>query len=404
MLILHFRSKSHTFQANVNFFREFSSIIKNKTSSKISANNPKGVIHSKTEKRNDENIKKDVVGRTIHVVNGFCEMFCDILEMFNCVLIFSVKEDLKMKELETKEHLSFKVNNVTDAFKNLPQKGKHEKFTRLPYFANIAPEHIQGYTQYENGKLHFVFTHSSKGDYGRIVITDGLTNKAKRIHTPKNWSHPAGIQCIGKYLFVPCGTDSKSKLCIYDVNELANEDLETNPPLKTIDFNHRGGSVGIVDFSLDGTPHYLLVLGDRGTYHAYISPIPVDGDITKTNFSRIGSYFVNYKKDKKIDCQGFGLVTDTSGEVFMIALSSHGKGLSYADWGYLIGLSVTKTSITPTEINRRQFINNGGIDGVDGPHFRWGAGIRVTPSGKLVLLTTSRNIIIGGNLDTTYWA
>ncbi len=42
MPVLHFKAKLHTSQAYINFFQEFLSIIKNKTSSKISVNTLRG--------------------------------------------------------------------------------------------------------------------------------------------------------------------------------------------------------------------------------------------------------------------------------------------------------------------------------------------------------------------------
>jgi hypothetical protein len=106
-------------------------------------------------------------------------------------------------------------------------------------------------------------------------------------------------------------------------------------------------------------------------------------------------------KDKEINCQGFGLVTESGSEnVYMIALTTFYTPATYEDWGYLF--KIDTSSWTMDSITNKHFINSGGIVGIDGTHFRWGAGIRVTPDGKLVLLATSRNIVAGG-LNLNYW-
>jgi hypothetical protein len=298
---------------------------------------------------------------------------------------------------------SIKVNDVVKQFENLPETSNFEKFTDLPYF---TVDHIQGYTQYQNDKMHYIFTHSLGGrDSGRIVITHGLKTQHQEIRTPSGWNHPGGIQCVGSFLFVPCEKDKQSIVCMYDLTSLQTE------PLKTFKFNHEAGSLGIVDFTHNGKTCYLLLLGDIGKksklYHAYISEVPTDGDMTKIEFTENGSFELDeVGKEEHIGCQGFGLITDTSNNVFMIALASHGSGLTCADWGYLIKLSIDGQGIQADKEHAisRHFISKGCVGGVAGCHFRWGAGIRVTPDRRIVLLATSRNIIAGNFLNTTYWA
>jgi len=71
--------------------------------------------------------------------------------------------------------------------------------------------------------------------------------------------------------------------------------------------------------------------------------------------------------------------------------------------GYLIKLTISNNTINHENLKSKHLVSKGGVSGVAGTHFRWGAGIRVTPDGKIVLLATSRNIIAGGSLDTNYW-
>lgn len=299
------------------------------------------------------------------------------------------------------EYLSIKVENVKQKFTALSETGVHEKFEEFPYFSNIGVDHIQGYTQYQNdNKTYYIFTHSASGrDSGHVLITDALKGWCKEIPTPSGWNHPGGIQTIGQYLFVPCEKDNESRVCIYDLEESPRLEVK-----KTLDFDHNAGCLGITDFLIENNRYYLLLVGDQSKYHAYISEIN-DSGISGLSFKGIGSISLDNIHGKKIDCQGFGLVTDKNGQVYMIALMSHGKGLTYEDRGYLIKVNATKTSVNYEDSGQnKHFISKGGISGVDGSHFRWGAGIRITPDGRLVMLATSRNIIAGTHLDTSYWA
>lgn len=310
---------------------------------------------------------------------------------------------------------AYRVNDVQTAFANLPKDGTEENFRRLRYFANFIAEHVQGYTQYQNGsQIYYLFTHHTEGDYGYVLETDktGDSGNAKNWQTPEGYNHPGGIQCAGQFLFVPCEKDKSSKVFVYDL-------LGENKLVKTLDFNHRAGCLGITDYQKDGKRYYLLVIGDKTTYHVYRAEITdkVVEDFSEINFSSMGNFnledktFSEIKDNGKrenhkasLDCQGMGLITEaTSEDVYMLAPV---KEKTNQDWIYLIKLNIGGTSVTTEPKTCRHITSHGGISGVDGIHFRWGAGMRVTPGGNLVVLATARNILVKDttSLNTNFWS
>ena len=300
------------------------------------------------------------------------------------------------------------MNDVISAFEKLPETGKHEKIKNLHYFSNIGSKHIQGYTRYRNnGKIYYIFSHNTAGDYGYLLISIGKDDKnSQTIKLKKDWKHPGGIQAIGRYIFIPCEKKDESQIFIFDMETEKFVELST-----MIAFGHEGSCLGITDYEENGTNYYFLLVGDHEKYYGYRAEVP--SDMSQLKFESLGSINLKDKgyKNKKMNCQGIGLVTDSKdGNIYMIGLMSYTSGLTYADWAYVIRITIDENAdkngnkIAAKKIKERNLKNDGGISGVAGSHFRWGAGIAITPEGELEILTTSRNIIAGTKLDTTFWA
>lgn len=318
-----------------------------------------------------------------------------------------------IKDTIAQDFLSRKVPNVAQQFKDLPQTGTYEEFEDLPYYPDIFSDHIQGYTQYHDGRrMYYVFTQSLKGrSSGRIIIKKTPKGDCDEIETPDGWNHPGGIQAVGRFLFVPCEHGEESRVFVYD--------LVDSRLVHTLEFAHKAGCLGITDIQHGGTTQYLLVIGDNTVYHGYLMEIPKDGKMSTLKCESLGKFELTgldgkVVKGGKIDCQGFGLVTEEgTGDVYMVALKSNGKDkFTYEDFAYLIKLKVDKPiGFHKDTIARRHLKNNGGVTGVAGSHFRWGAGIRVDLNNRLAVLVTSRNIIgkldekglALNKLDTTWW-
>lgn len=297
---------------------------------------------------------------------------------------------------------AYRVDDAVESLKNLPQTGRHEKIKGLRYFSNLGIEHVQGYTQYEhNGKVYYLFTHHTTGDYGYILQATNDSDETLSFMTPKGWNHPAGIQCLGQYLFVPCEEGSEARIFVYDI-------LHNMKKVKTLRCSHRAGCIGVTDFNQGNENYCLLLVGDQQVYYAYIAKKSTSmRDLNFTYFGKIdlGANRTDeqdeFFMEEDINCQGFGLVTDKEENVHMLALMTHGC----KDRVFMIKLNINiseRTFSYDTEVSAH-LINKGGIAGDYGSHFRWGAGIRITPLNNLVVLATSRNIIAGTKLDTTSW-
>lgn len=307
------------------------------------------------------------------------------------------------------DRLNVKIHNAAEEFDKIDHTGRYEKFTKLPYFANLGVDHVEGYTQYEtsSGKYYYLLSHLQKNHLnGKILIAPHPSGPWTAINTPGGWDHPGGIQTIGRYLVVPCEKDGNSVVTFYDLENLAQ------PGVISFYFEHLGGCVGITDFQYGGETRYLMIVGDSATYHPYISH-PLPRKMEHLKFDPAGPAFKlkdilpdSKGKGDTLNCQGFGLVTDENNQVYLVALMSFGTSSTYGDYAYLIKLTISedgKVDYDRDTIKKKWMKSVRHVGGVDGTHFRWGAGIRVSPRKDLIIMATSKNIIAGTYLDTNYW-
>lgn len=297
---------------------------------------------------------------------------------------------------------AYRLDDAVLSLDKLETEGVYEKIKGLEYFSNLGIEHVQGYTQYEkDGNLHLLFTHNTVGHYGYILHSINFSEDTKSFRSPFGWRHPAGIQCLGQYLFVPCEEGTEAKIFVYDV-------LRNMTKVKVLRCSHRAGCLGVTDFKRGDDTYILLLVGDQQVYYAYVAKkCTLMKDLNFEPFGKIDIGSNRTKEDddffdkEPVNCQGFGLVTDKNEEAHMLALMTH----SCEDKVYMlkINIDIANKSISYNTETSTHLINKGGIVGDYGSHFRWGAGIRVTPTKQLVILATSRNIIAGTKLDTTVW-
>ena len=144
---------------------------------------------------------------------------------------------------------SIKIEDVSKQFNALPTKGHFERAWHLPYFWNVADDHVQGYTRtYDDaGNQYFIFSNSCEVDNAVIIVKSKIDSKNyRKIVIPREWEHPGGIQAIGNYLFVPCENKEKKivRLFVYDLTKKKEED----PLCYKRDFDCTASSVGITDF------------------------------------------------------------------------------------------------------------------------------------------------------------
>ena len=215
----------------------------------------------------------------------------------------------------------------------------------------------------------------------------------------QNWQHPGGVQSIGDYLLVPSEHDNQAHIALYDMRTLSVQELRR---VETFDLTveHKAGALGITSYKdADGTEYYLLLVahldGENSVYHAYRAPAA--NGLEQATFEKVGSFPL----DK--DFQGFGLVTEAeTGKVYMIGLWSPSEGATFADYAYLYELNTQNWTLGEA-LEERHLTSQGGFPGVMGVHFRYGAGVLVTPDQNLMLYASERNTVLGSVLAINDW-
>lgn len=86
----------------------------------------------------------------------------------------------------------------------------------------------------------------------------------------------------------------------------------------------------------------------------------------------------------------------------MIGLWSPSEGVTFADYAYLYQLN-TETWTIGEALQQIHMVSVGGMAGMMGVHFRYGANVYVADDGTLTLSATERNSVLGSSLATNDW-
>ena len=119
--------------------------------------------------------------------------------------------------------------------------------------------------------------------------------------------------------------------------------------------------------------------------------------IEAAEFEAVGSFPLNK------DFQGFGLVTEEStNDIYMVGLWSPTEGATFADYAYLYQLNTDSWTVGEA-LDQCHLTSVGGIPGMWGVHFRYGASVDVSQQGVMTLSATERNSVLGSSLVTNNW-
>lgn len=302
-----------------------------------------------------------------------------------------------------REH-SYEVSDVSEVFHSLPVDGTLCSLEGFPGSYDPTVNHIQGYSLY-NTKDHFpyvILTHSvSTASYAHIVAGPKLEDEKWGFKTfLQDWRHPGGIQVIGDYVLVPSEHESSAHVALYDLRTLTVEELRRVEGFD-LAVNHKAGALGVTSYhDASGTEYYVLIIAhldnENSVYHVYRAPA-ADGIETAT-FTEVGSF--PYGKD----FQGFGLITEEeTNNIYMIGLWSPSEGATFADYAYLYRLD-TETWTIGEALDSIHMVSTGGLPGMMGVHFRYGAGTYVDQSGLMTISATERNSVLGSSLATNNWS
>lgn len=163
---------------------------------------------------------------------------------------------------------------------------------------------------------------------------------------------------------------------------------------------YKAGALGITSYEdKNGIEYYVMIVahldGENTVYHVYRAL--ASNGIENARFSEVGSF----ESDK--DFQGFGLITeDGTNDIYMIGLWSPSEGVTFADYAYLYQLN-TETWTIGEALQQIHMVSVGGMAGMMGVHFRYGANVYVADDGTLTLSATERNSVLGSSLATNDW-
>ena len=204
---------------------------------------------------------------------------------------------------------------------------------------------------------------------------------------------------MGDYLLVPSEQDASAHIALYDLRSLAVKELRR---VETFDLavSHKAGALGITSYEdKNGIEYYVMIVahldGENTVYHVYRAL--ASNGIENARFSEVGSF----ESDK--DFQGFGLITeDGTNDIYMIGLWSPSEGVTFADYAYLYQLN-TETWTIGEALQQIHMVSVGGMAGMMGVHFSYGANVYVADDGTLTLSATERNSVLGSSLATNDW-
>ena len=184
---------------------------------------------------------------------------------------------------------------------------------------------------------------------------------------------------------------------IRSADYLARQQIEH---LNAVIISHKAGALGITSYEdKNGIEYYVMIVahldGENTVYHVYRAL--ASNGIENARFSEVGSF----ESDK--DFQGFGLITeDGTNDIYMIGLWSPSEGVTFADYAYLYQLN-TETWTIGEALQQIHMVSVGGMAGMMGVHFRYGANVYVADDGTLTLSATERNSVLGSSLATNDW-
>jgi len=83
----------------------------------------------------------------------------------------------------------------------------------------------------------------------------------------------------------------------------------------------------------------------------------------------------------------------------MVGFRTHDPGIGNEDYVDLYQIDVQKRIVSQVIARRHMYSKHGGIIGIDGVHFRWGAGLQIVSDTSLNFFATQRNFV-GNNFYT----
>ncbi len=276
-------------------------------------------------------------------------------------------------------------------------------------------DHVQGVAYYRNSHLdgskvcdYFsLFSTNDQFDTTGSIIVCDLQNRTQAFyfdldgHSGMDLNHPGGMQVIGDFLVIGKETQlgssvQASEIVFYNLSGMA---IDTPPAWLSYSIARLGkkaGAVGITRFTnQSGESRYLLAVYDNGDIDFYVS----NSQFSFVDNPSDGAFelFANCTASQS-GYSSINLVTEDSGNIYMVGFRSEDSDGSYADFADLLRISLDEDNQTASLIqvdSRHMYTEQSTIIGIEGIHFRYGAGIAFDENNKLNFVATQRNGTLG---------
>lgn len=277
-----------------------------------------------------------------------------------------------------------KLLDVPRAFKQVGRDGRLHQFQGEPWVPNMVESHVQGIARYGD---HYYLTHNNKGyAKGFLLVMDGERIIAKQDTPTEHYNHPGGIQIIGDFLTMSLENSdaSSSFVRFYSLKDPTRPELLTTAIVR----KDKGcGAAGITSYARNGAEYYLVAAYDNGKTDFYESNGRRLGD-PELAFHEVGSDQLPNTAFSEL-C----LVTQADGQIYGVGFWVNGD-VSYEDRCTLLSYDRNTSTMAVVDV-RHMYTELGGVTGIAGVHFRWGAGLELTSNTAMDFYATQRNFVGG---------
>lgn len=270
----------------------------------------------------------------------------------------------------------------------------HGSFSRKYKHTDISGStHIQGMGRYGD---YILFDHNrekSEGYWGIGQISTGdFAEQNFPVFPDSTYHHPSAFQVIENYAVVPLEhndkADSQAYITVYDLSNLS---LTQAPPRVGPDhLNLSDGGAESLGIVKSGTKYIVATYDSlNNKIHVWRSNGYGLSD-SRFGFENQRELYIFQPKvgGKPVGYQNMGLLTDKSGKIYLVGLRTEGTS-TYTDYADLLELQLSQKSFRVVQ-SRHMYTDTHGAT-LLGPHFRWGAGIRVVDSQSLEMFCSGRH-------------
>lgn len=282
------------------------------------------------------------------------------------------------------------VTDVVTAFQKVTTHGVKHSYRGDPHVRDMGQSHLQGIAYYNQFLL--VPSNDIGYDHAFICVIDIVASKLVMTFDMPDQAlnHAGGCQVVGDILVQPVesGGGHTSNVHFYNLTKLSDSQAPTvfdyylaRPSVGT-------GAAGMTVCSVNGTDCFLLAAYNDGDIDFYLSN---GTDLTADGFEFTDWFSSSDTSKVPNDYSSVNLVTQADGRVYMIGFHTTQAGTGNDDLANLHEVDLDNRQLLPpaqrTDKDPGGTVHvfsdeSGGVQGVDGVHFRWGGSIYFSFTGQ----------------------